>query len=446
MNSIGDSKRAEVRMAQIERTFTRKEYPNMMKQLLSRENLLTALKRVEKNKGSHGVDGMSVKFLREHILTNWGSIRQQLEDGTYQPQPVRRIEIPKPNGGLRLLGIPTVTDRFIQQAISQILTPFFDPMFSEHSYGFRPNRRGHDAVRKAKEFMKEGKRWVVDLDLEKFFDRVNHDRLMGLIAKHVTDKTLLRLIRRYLESGIMMNGIETANVEGVPQGGPLSPLLSNIMLHELDMTLENRVLSFVRYADDCNIYVSSKKAGERVMKSITTFIEGKLKLKVNMEKSAVDRPWKRKFLGFSFTNQLNPKIRIAKESMKKVKQRIREFTSRSKALPMEYRIEQLNQYLIGWAGYFSLADTPSVFSSLDEWIRRRLRMCLWKQWKKPQTKAKRLVTLGVPKTKALEWGNSRKKYWRIACSPILHRTLDNAYWQTEGLKSLRDRYFLLRHT
>lgn len=446
MNSTGESERAEVRMAQVERTFTRKEYLNMMKQLLSRENLLTALKRVEKNKGSHGVDGMSVKSLREHIMTNWDSIRQQLEDGTYQPQPVRRVEIPKPRGGVRLLGIPTVTDRFIQQAIAQILTPVFDPMFSEHSYGFRPNRRGHDAVRKAKGFMKEGKRWVVDLDLEKFFDKVNHDKLMGLIAKHVKEKTLLRLIRSYLESGIMINGLETANEEGVPQGGPLSPLLSNIMLHELDMELEKRGLRFVRYADDCNVYVSSKKAGERVMASISWFIENKLKLKVNIEKSAVDRPWKRKFLGFSFTHQSDPKIRIAKESMKKVKQRIREFTSRSNALPMEYRIEQLNRYLIGWAGYFSLADTPSVFSSLDEWIRRRLRMCLWKQWKNPRTKVKRLITLGVPKTKAFEWGNSRKRYWRIACSPILHRTLDNAYWQTEGLKSLKDRYFLLRQT
>lgn len=446
VNPTGDSERAEVRMAQIERTFTRKEYIDMIKRLLSRENLLTALKRVEKNKGSHGVDGMSVKSLREHIMTNWDSIRQQLEDGTYQPQPVRRVEIPKPNGGVRLLGIPTVTDRFIQQAIAQILTPIFDQMFSEHSYGFRPNRRGHDAVRKAKGFMKEGKRWVVDLDLEKFFDKVNHDKLMGLVAKHVKDKTLLRLIRSYLESGIMINGLETANEEGVPQGGPLSPLLSNIMLHELDMELEKRGLSFVRYADDCNVYVSSKKAGERVMASITSFIDRKLKLKVNLEKSAVDRPWKRKFLGFSFTHHHDPRIRIAKESMKKVKQRIREFTSRSKTLPMEYRIEQLNQYLIGWAGYFSLADTPSVFSSLDEWIRRRLRMCLWKQWKKPQTKVKRLIALGVPKAKAFEWGNSRKKYWRIACSPILHKTLDNAYWKTEGLRSLKDRYLLLRHT
>ncbi|WP_232700264.1 group II intron reverse transcriptase/maturase [Brevibacillus daliensis] len=418
----------------------------MMKRLLSRENLLTALKRVEKNKGSHGVDGMSVQNLREHILTNWASIRSQLEEGTYNPPPVRRVEIPKPNGGVRLLGIPTVTDRFIQQAIAQILTPIFDHMFSEHSYGFRPNKRGHDAVRRAKEYMREGKRWVVDMDLEKFFDKVNHDKLMGLLAKYVVDKTLLKLIRSYLESGIMSNGIETVNEQGVPQGGPLSPLLSNIMLHELDKELEKRKLSFVRYADDCNIYVSSKKAGLRVMNSITAFIEGKLKLKVNRDKSAVDRPWKRKFLGFSFSPQLDPKIRIAKESIRKLKQKIRQLTSRSKSIPMEYRIEQLNKYLIGWAGYFTLADTPSVFQSIDEWTRRRLRMCLWKQWKKPRTKVKRLIALGVPRTKAYEWGNSRKKYWRIAHSPILNSSLHNAYWQTEGLKSLRERYFLLRHT
>ena len=418
----------------------------MMKRLLSRENLLTALRRVEKNKGSHGVDGMSVQNLREHILTNWAFIRSQLEEGTYNPSPVRRVEIPKPNGGVRLLGIPTVTDRFIQQAIAQILTPIFDPMFSEHSYGFRPNKRGHDAVRRAKEYMREGKRWVIDMDLEKFFDKVNHDKLMGLLAKYVADKTLLKLIRSYLESGIMSNGIETVNEQGVPQGGPLSPLLSNIMLHELDKELEKRKLSFVRYADDCNIYVSSKKAGLRVMNSITAFIEGKLKLKVNRDKSAVDRPWKRKFLGFSFSSQLDPKIRIAKESIRKLKQKIRQLTSRSKSIPMEYRIEQLNKYLIGWAGYFTLADTPSVFQSIDEWTRRRLRMCLWKQWKKPRTKVKRLTALGVPRAKAHEWGNSRKKYWRIANSPILNSSLHNAYWQTEGLKSLRERYFHLRHT
>jgi RNA-directed DNA polymerase len=418
----------------------------MIQELLTRENLLTALKRVEANKGSHGVDGMSVKALREHILQNWQKLRQALEEGTYEPSPVRRVEIPKPDGkGVRLLGIPTVTDRFIQQAIAQVLNPVFDPQFSEHSYGFRPNRRGHDAVREAKQYMKEGYRWVVDLDLEKFFDRVNHDRLMAKLAEKVKDKMILKLIRKYLQSGVMINGVVMGTKEGTMQGGPLSPLLSNVVLDELDKELEERGHLFVRYADDCNIYVKTRKSGERVKESVTAFIENRLKLKVNQTKSAVDRPWKRKFLGFSFTVNKDPKVRIAPQSMKKVKTRIREITSRRKSISMEQRIRELNQYLTGWGGYFMLADTPSVFQGLDEWIRRRLRMCLWKQWKKPKTKVKRLVSLGVPKDKAFEWGNTRKGYWRIACSPILHRTLDNQYWKTNGLRNLMDRYKLLRN-
>jgi RNA-directed DNA polymerase len=418
----------------------------MLEQLLSRENLLEALKRVEANKGSHGVDGMSVKLLREHIKQYWLTIRQAIEEGTYQPNPVRRVEIPKPNGGgVRMLGIPTVTDRMLQQAIAQVLTPLFDPQFSEHSYGFRPKRRGHDAVRKAKEFMKEGYRFVVDLDLEKFFDRVNHDRLMMKIAEKVEDKKVLLLIRKYLQSGVMENGIVKPTSEGAPQGGPLSPLLSNVVLDELDKELEKRGHRFVRYADDCNIYVKTKRAGERVKASVTQFIETKLKLKVNQAKSAVDRPWKRKFLGFSFSVNKEPKVRIAKQSLQKAQAKIREITSRRKSMKMDERIKELNQYLIGWCGYFSLADTPSVFQGMDEWIRRRLRMCLWKQWKKPKTKVKRLLSLGVPKDKAFEWGNTRKGYWRIACSPILHRTLDNQYWKSNGLKSLMDRYNSLRN-
>ena len=417
----------------------------MIETLLSRENLLKALKRVEANKGSHGVDGMPVKYLREHLQQNWSQIRQSIEDGTYEPHPVRRVEIPKPNGGIRLLGIPTVTDRFMQQAIAQTLTPLFDPQFSDHSYGFRPGRRGHDAVRKARQYMQEGHRWVVDLDLEKFFDRVNHDRLMVKLAEKVKDKALLKLIRKYLQSGVMLNGVVMETKEGAPQGGPLSPLLSNIVLDELDKELEKRGHCFVRYADDCNIYVKSRKAGERVRQSITSYIENKLKLKVNQEKSAVDRPWKRQFLGFSFTWNQTPKIRIAPQSIKKVKQRIRQLTSRKISLSMERRIKQLNQYLTGWCGYFALADTPSVFHRLDEWTRRRLRMCYWKQWKKPKTKIKRLISLGMPKDKAFEWGNTRKGYWRIACSPFLHRALDIQFWKTKGLRSLTDRYKFLRN-
>lgn len=419
----------------------------MLEQLLSRGNLLEALRRVEANKGSHGVDGMSVNTLRGHIVQNWLTIRKEIEEGTYQPSPVRRVEIPKPNGGgVRMLGIPTVTDRMLQQAIAQVLIPLFDPQFSEHSYGFRPKRRGHDAVRKAREFIKEGYGFVVDLDLEKFFDRVNHDRLMLKISERVKDKKVLLLIRKYLQSGVMENGLVKPTNEGTPQGGPLSPLLSNIVLDELDKELEKRGHRFVRYADECNIYVKTQRAGERVKASVTQFIERRLKLKVNQAKSAVDHPWKRKFLGFSFSMRKGLlKIRIAKQSLQKAETRIREITSRRRAMKMEERIKELNQYLIGWCGYFSLADTPSVFLNMDKWIRRRLRMCLWKQWKKAKTKVKRLITLGMPKDKAFEWGNTRKGYWRIAGSPILSRALNNRYWESRGLKSLADRYNSLRN-
>jgi RNA-directed DNA polymerase len=445
VNPLGTWRWQSSSMAQREKTIHARSCMRMIQVLLSRENLLSALKRVEDNKGSHGVDGMSVKSLRAHILQNWHQLRQAIEEGTYEPNPVRRVEIPKPNGGIRLLGIPTVTDRFIQQAIAQILNPVFDLQFSEQSYGFRPNRRGHDAVRKAQQYMKEGYRWVVDLDLEKFFDRVNHDRLMAKLAEKVNDKMILKLIRKYLQSGVMINGVVMDTKEGAPQGGPLSPLLSNVVLDELDKELEERGHLFVRYADDCNIYVRTRKAGERVKESITAFIENRLKLKVNQEKSAVDRPWKRKFLGFSFTWNKDPKVRIAPQSMKKVKAKIRGITSRKKPLSMEQRIRELNQYLTGWGGYYVLADTPSIFHELDSWIRRRLRMCLWKQWKKPKTKVKRLISLGLPKDIAFEWGNTRKGYWRIAGSPILQRPLDNQYWKSNGLKSLVDRYNHLRN-
>lgn len=416
----------------------------LLNQILSRENVLQALKRVEQNKGSHGVDMMPVQNLRQHIVENWLSIKEAILKGTYEPMPVRRVEIPKPDGGVRLLGIPTVTDRLIQQAIAQVLSKVYDPTFSENSYGFRPNRSAHDAVRKAKEYIRDGYRWVVDMDLEKFFDKVNHDRLMGTLAKRIQDKPLLKLIRKYLQSGVMIDGVVSSTLEGTPQGGPLSPLLSNIVLDELDKELERRGHKFVRYADDCNIYVKSKRAGLRTMASIQRFIEGTLRLKVNEKKSAVDRPWKRKFLGFSFTYHKEPKVRIAKESLKRMKNKVREITSRKMPYPMEYRIQKLNQYLMGWCGYFALADTKSIFPELDKWIRRRLRMCLWKNWKKPKTKIRNLIQLGVPQWQAYEWGNTRKSYWRISKSPILHRTLGNSYWRNQGLKSLEARYENLR--
>src|SRR5690554_4513542 len=366
----------------------------LMERILKRENLLTAIKRVERNKGSAGVDGMSTKTLRAHIVEHWEDLRSALLSGTYEPQLVLRVEIPKPDGGVRLLGIPTVMDRFIQQAIAQVLTSLYDPTFSDHSYGFRPKRSAHDVVRKVKGYIREGNRWVVDIDLEKFFDKVNHDRLMGTLAKRIKDKRLLKLIRKYLKSGIIINGIVTTSEQGAPQGGPLSPLLSNIVLDELDKELEGRGHKFVRYADDAQIYVKTRKEGNRVMVSVTSFIEGKLKLKVNLNKSAVDRPWKRKFLGFSFTFHKEPKVRIAKESVKRMKNKIREITSRKKPYSMDYRIKKLNQYLMGWCGYFALADTPSIFRNFDSWIRRRLRMCIWKDWKLPRTKVRKLIGLG----------------------------------------------------
>ncbi|WP_066443011.1 group II intron reverse transcriptase/maturase [Cytobacillus gottheilii] len=419
----------------------------LMERSMSRENLLNAIKRVEKNKGKHGVDEMPVTALRGHIMLNWSELRKALFEGTYSPSPVRRVEIPKPDGkGKRKLGIPTVTDRFIQQAITQVLTRMYDPRFAECSVGFRPNRRAHQAVKLAQSYIEEGYRWVVDIDPEKFFDKVNHDRLMSKLAMRIKDNTLLKLIRRFLTSGVMEGGLVSPNLEGTPQGGPLSPLLSNIVLDELDKELERRGHRFVRYADDCNIYVKSKSAGERVMKAMTHFIERYLKLEVNKDKSAVDRPWKRKFLGFSFTSNLKPKVRISPQSVKRFKDKIRKLTSRRRSIAMEDRIHNLNQYLVGWVNYYHLADTRSVIAKLEGWLTRRLRMIRWKEWKLPQTKVKKLIKLGVSKGKAYEWGNTRKADWRISKSPILHKTLGNAYWLSLGLKSISARYDLQRST
>src|SRR5699024_5629221 len=338
---------------------------------------------------------MPVESLRAYFVDHWHSLKEQILSGTYIPSPVRRVEIPKPNGGVRKLGIPSVIDRFLQQAIAQVLTQMYDPTFSHQSYGFPPNKRGHDAVRQARNYIKEGKRWVVDIDLEKFFDKVNHDRLMQKLSERIQDRRVLQLIRRYLQSGVMEHGLVRSNTEGTPQGGPLSPLLSNIALDELDKELEIRGFSFVRYADDCHIYVRSKRAGLRTMKNMIKFIEDRLKLKVNKEKSAVERLWERKFLGFSFTmSKETPKIRIHKESIKRFKQRIRELTSRKRSINMKLRIERLNRYLVGWLGYFQLAETPSVFKQMDSWIRRRLRMIRWKEWKKIRTKQTNLIKLG----------------------------------------------------
>jgi group II intron reverse transcriptase/maturase len=416
-----------------------------MEQVVARGNMLAALKRVERNGGAPGIDGIPTERLRDQIRAEWPRIREELLAGTYRPMPVRRVEIPKPGGGKRLLGIPTAMDRLIQQALLQVLTPIFDPQFSEASYGFRPGRRAHDAVRKARQYVEEGYEWAVDLDIEKFFDRVNHDILMARVARKVTDKRVLTIIRRYLAAGVMVNGVVMETAEGTPQGGPLSPLLANILLDDLDKELEKRGHKFVRYADDCNVYVKSKRAGERVMTSIRKFLQERLKLKINEQKSAVDRPWKLKFLGFSMYKAKAGRIliRLAPQTIKRVKMKIREITSRNKPVSMAERIERLNAYLGGWMGYFALAETPSIFRNLEGWMRRRLRMCLWKQWKRVRTRYRELRALGLPEWVVHEIANARKGPWRMAHGPM-NRALGNAYWQSQGLMSLTERYSYLR--
>lgn len=421
------------------------EGTGLLERVLERENLIEALKRVEANGGKPGIDGMETKNLRSHLKEHWPTIREQLRNETYQPQPVRRVEIPKPNGqGVRLLGIPTVLDRFIQQALLQVLTLIFDPGFSESSYGFRPGRRGHDAVRKMRQYAQEGYTWVVDMDLEKFFDRVNHDILMARVARKVKDKRILRLIRRYLESGVMINGVVVATEEGTPQGGPLSPLLANILLDDLDKELERRGHRFCRYADDCNIYVRTRRAGERVMASIRAFLQTRLKLRVNEAKSAVDRPWKRKFLGFSlYLARGGPGIRLAPQTIERVKEKIRTLTARSWSISMQERIKRLNLYLNGWLGYFALADAKGILEELDGWLRHRLRACQWKQWKRVRTRYRELRRFHLPAWKVHELANTRKGPWRMASGP-LNSVLTNAFWRSQGLISLVARYHEIR--
>jgi RNA-directed DNA polymerase len=383
----------------------------VMEEVCGRENLLRALQRVKSNKGSPGIDGMKVGELPGYLKQQWPAIREQLLSGTYKPQPVRRVEIPKPEGGVRQLGIPTVLDRFIQQAVMQILQCKWDPTFSEHSHGFRPQRSAHQAVAQAQQYIAQGKRWVVDLDLEKFFDRVNHDQLMAAVARRVSDKRMLQLMRAFLESGVMENGLVSPVEEGTPQGGPLSPLLSNLVLDELDRELERRQHRFVRYADDCNIYVASERAGKRVMHSVTRFIRQRLKLKVNEAKSAVARPQERKFLGFSFTGGAEPKRRIAPKALLRCKQRIRELTRRTRGISLERMTKELASYLRGWKSYFGYCQTPSVLQGLDQWTRRRLRSVIWKQRK-------------------------RRASWRLSNSPILSAAFPIAYFDALGLPRL----------
>jgi RNA-directed DNA polymerase len=420
---------------------------SLLERILARENMLLAMKRVIKNKGSHGVDGMRVDELRTFIIDNWLSIKPKLLEGRYKPSPVRRVEIPKPDGGIRLLGIPTVLDRLIQQAIAQELNKIYDPTFSESSYGFRPNKSAKQAILKAKEYVNQGYKWVIDMDLEKFFDKVNHDILMERISRKIKDKRVLKLIRAYLESGVMINGLKISSEEGTPQGGPLSPLLANILLDEVDKELEKRGHKFCRFADDSNIYVKSEKAGKRVMENVRQIIEHRLKLKVNENKSAVDLVSRRKFLGFSFYfGKDRANIRIHQKSYKRFMDRIRDITNRNKGISMNFRIKKLNQYTIGWINYFAVAKAGSKITKIESWIRRRLRACIWKQWKKIKTKGVNLMKLGIPEYKAWQFANTRKGYWRISNSPILSTTLNNKYLEILGYKSISRRYQLMHNS
>ena len=410
----------------------------LMEEICEPENLKAALQQVKANKGSAGIDRMSVDQLADYLKQHWPAIREQLLSGTYEPTPVRRVEIPKPDGGVRKLGIPTVLDRFIQQAVMQVLQRQWDPTFSNHSYGFRPGRSAHQAVAQAQQYIAEGYGWVVDFDLEKFFDRVQHDKLMGQIAKRVEDKRLLKLIRAFLTAGVMENGLVSPSVEGTPQGGPLSPLLSNLVLDELDRELERRGLRFVRYADDSNIYVRSERAGQRVMKSVTRFITQKLRLKVNEAKSAVARPQQRKFLGFSFSD--GPEIRriIAPKALDRFKHRIREITRRAKGVSIEETIAELAPYMRGWRGYFGFCETPEVLIGLTRWIRLRLRAAMWRQWKTPRCRLEALLALRVYPRLAHNTAGSGLGPWHLARAKALSVGLSNAHFKSLGLPTLID--------
>ena len=417
---------------------------NLLERILDRNNLNQAYLKVKRNGGSTGVDGMTVEEMLPYLKEHREELLEALRSERYKPKAVRRVEIPKPDGGKRMLGVPTVIDRMIQQAIVQVLQPMYEPLFSESSYGFRPKRSAQQAMKQALEYYNEGYTQVVDLDLAKYFDTVNHEILIGMLREQVKDERVIRLIRKYLKSGVMINGLISPTTEGTPQGGNLSPLLSNIYLTAFDRMLESRGHKFVRYADDCNIYVKSRRAAERVMANCTKFLEGKLKLKVNRKKSQVGSPLRLKFLGFSmYKTGKKAGIRPHGKSVKRFKDKIRELTSRKQARSVELILKRLKRYTVGWLGYYSIADMESRIKSLNEWIRRRIRQIYWKQWKKIKTKHDNLVKLGIDNENAWKWANSRKAYWRIADSHILHKSLTNKYLASVGYDDILERYKVL---
>jgi RNA-directed DNA polymerase len=409
-----------------------------MERVVERANVWLAYQRVIRNKGAAGVDGVTVAELKGWLAVHWPSVKKALLEGRYLPRAVRRVDIPKPSGGVRTLGIPTLVDRLIQQALHQVLSPVFEPTFSPHSYGFRPGRSAAQAVQQAQAYIGEGRRWVVDLDLEKFFDRVNHDVLMSRVARRVRDVRVLKVIRRFLEAGMMQGGLVAVRTEGTPQGGPLSPLLSNILLTDLDRELERRGLAFCRYADDCNVYVRSQAAGERVMRGIRAYLEEVLRLRINPAKSAVARPWSRVFLGYSVTAHRRPRLRIAGQSVLRLQQRIRDLMRRGRGRSLGHTIEELNPLLRGWMGYFQYTQTLRRVEALDEWLRRRLRCLLWRQWKRPVHRARQLRQLGLDDDRARRSaGNGRGPWWN-AGAPHLNAALPTAFFTYMGLASLVD--------
>jgi len=414
----------------------------MLEEILDFRNVQKAMKQVISNHGAGGIDGMQTDELRVYLEGNWALLKQSILEGNYRPQPVRRVEIPKAQGGMRMLGIPTVLDRFLQQSISQWLSPKYEPGFSAYSYGFREGRNAHQAVLQAKKYLDEGKEWIIELDLEKFFDKVNHDKMMGLLVKRIADKRTLRLMRSFLNSGIMEGGMVSQRIEGTPQGSPISPLLSNIMLHELDKELQARGHSFVRYADDCSIYVKSEKSAHRVLESITKYIEEELKLKVNREKTKISQPTQSILLGFSFYHKEGEwKVRISPKAVERIKEKVRSKTKRNDPSNAEEKIKKIEEVVRGWVNYFSIATATSVMKELDKMVRVRLRMGIWKQWKRPKTKISNLVKLKVSPWRAYQWGNSSLGYCRVAHSPILSTTLNNEYFQRLGYVGFYNYYY-----